>query len=99
MSEKIILTPDEETADLLPGYIERRKTELRDIQAAVEAADFDKLATVGHNVKGTAGSYGAPDLGLLAEKIHAAAVEKDGAGCRAAVEAYGAYLLRVEVAS
>lgn len=98
MSEKIILTPDEETADLLPGYIERRKTELNDLRAAVAAADFARLATVGHNVKGTAGSYGAPELGLLAEKIHVAAVEKDGEGCRAAVEAYGAYLVRIEVA-
>lgn len=96
--EKIIIVPNEETVDLLPGYVERRRKELTEIGQAIEAHDFTSLATFGHNVKGTAGSYGIPGLGAFAEELHTAAVNKNNEGCRKAFEGYRDYLARVEVA-
>ena len=97
MSEKILIIPNEETMDLLPGYLERRKTELTTLDAALAGQDFRQLATVGHNVKGTAGSYGIPVLGELAEALHTGAVAQNEEGCRQALAAYRSYLLRLEV--
>jgi len=96
--EKIIITPNEETADLLPGYVDRRRAELKDLNAALTANDFTKLATLGHNIKGTAGSYGIPGLGEFADALHTAAVNADAPGCAEAVRGYAEYLARVEVA-
>ncbi|RZA09789.1 MAG: Hpt domain-containing protein [Proteobacteria bacterium] len=96
--EKIIIVPNEETVDLLPGYVDRRRAELAEVERALSAEDYNRLATVGHNVKGTAGSYGIPGLGDIAEEIHTAAVNKNRDECARAIGAYRDYLLRVEVA-
>jgi HPt (histidine-containing phosphotransfer) domain-containing protein len=96
--DKIIITPDEETADLLPGYVERRRAEVAEIEKALALPDFTRLATMGHNIKGTAGSYGIPGLGEFAEQLHTAAVNGDLTGCHEALAGYKSYLARVEVA-
>jgi HPt (histidine-containing phosphotransfer) domain-containing protein len=95
--EKIVITPNEETVDLLPGYIDRRRIELAVVEKALAAHDFAGLATIGHNVKGTAGSYGISGLGEFADQLYTAAVNKNHEACRLAFEGYREYLARVEV--
>jgi HPt (histidine-containing phosphotransfer) domain-containing protein len=97
VNQKIIIVPTEETEDLLPGYLERRRSEVITMEEALLQKDFQALTTFGHNVKGTAGSYGLPQLGDLADEVHSAALEKNELACRQTLAAYRNYLERVEL--
>lgn len=71
---------DPEIADLVPGYVARRREELAEWRSALAERDFGKLRRLAHNMKGTGRSFGLPDLSDLGGRLEQAALaEKDEA--------------------
>ncbi len=62
---------------LVPTFLRRRAEDVERIRAAIAAADFDAVATIGHNLRGNGSSYGFPELSAIGEAIEKGALDGD----------------------
>ncbi|MEP6716098.1 MAG: response regulator [Terriglobia bacterium] len=63
--------------DIVPGYLEARRAELPEMAHLLAASAFDRLARLSHNIKGTGGSYGFPELTRLGAALEMSAKRPD----------------------
>lgn len=96
-SDKIPVVIDRELADIVPGYLDRRREELAVLREAVADRDFAALRVMGHNLKGTGGGYGFEPISDFGKRLEQAGLTGDLSGASAAIDALGAYLERIEV--
>lgn len=72
---------DADIYELVPGFCESRKKDLRNISSYLAVDDFNAIAKVSHTIKGIARPYGFPTLETLITKLEKAAKASDKAGC------------------
>ena len=72
MAEKIYLNLDKKLRKIIPGFLENRL----DLQGASEKRDFSKIELIGHQLMGSAGSYGFSTLSRLGKDLELAAQNK-----------------------
>ena len=77
MAEKIYLNLDKKLRKIIPGFLENRHKDLIDLQSAKEKKDFPKIEFIGHQLMGSAGSYGFSTLSKLGKDLETAAQEKN----------------------
>jgi CheY-like chemotaxis protein len=65
---------------LLPKFIDHRERDIVAVREAILRLDFLAIATIGHNLRGNAASYGFPELSALGENLELAANERDVPG-------------------
>ena len=86
--------------DIVPGYLASRRREVSEmIELLGVALDFERLADIGHNLKGTAQGYGFPDLTRLGAALEESAKQMNSAILRSKVSELGSYLDRVQLVS
>lgn len=66
---KSTYSEDAAIAEILPIFINNMPRYLSDLDARIEAADWAAAARVCHDLKGTAGGYGYPDIGRAAQEL------------------------------
>lgn len=66
-----------EAAPLLEGYLANRRVDAERLRVALEEQDHAALARIGHNVRGTGGSYGLPALSEVGGDLEDAARAED----------------------
>ena len=76
MAEKIYLNLDKKLRKIIPGFLENRQKDLTDLQRAKERKDFPKIELIGHQLMGSAGSYGFSTLSKLGKELERAAQQK-----------------------
>ena len=62
---------------LLPGYLARRDEELLRITEWCEQGSFDDIRIAAHNLSGSGGAYGLPELTRIGRVLEEAAEAKD----------------------
>lgn len=74
---------EEELARRRPLFLAHRRADLEEMRNAVDHGDYNRLKSMGHRIKGLAGSYGYPEIGtagayieLAANACHRASVEQ-----------------------
>lgn len=96
-ADRIVVRPDPDLADLIPGFLDNRRGDLEKIRALLGAGDAPALRRLGHDLKGCGSAYGFDPISEYGAQIEKAAI----AGDLAAVTALGAqlaeYLSRVDV--
>jgi HPt (histidine-containing phosphotransfer) domain-containing protein len=60
---------DEAIAEILPVFINNMPRYLNDLEGRISAGDWAGAARVCHDLKGTAGGYGYPDIGRAAQLL------------------------------
>ena len=95
--EKIMVTVDADLADLIPGFLENRARDLRQLSEGLSRGDFETIRIIGHSMKGSGGGYGFDALTELGAAIEAAAKIADTAAVANLIGELDAYLQRVEV--
>lgn len=71
---------DAETAALVPAFLEHRRAELSVLEEALATRAFETVYRLGHNLRGSGGSYGFPRLTEIGERMERAAKANDGDG-------------------
>lgn len=66
-----LLDPD--VAALLPGYLARRREDVERLETLLADGDLDAVRRLGHQLKGSGGSYGVPELSALGADLEDAA--------------------------
>lgn len=59
--------------DLIPRYLENRRADVEAIGKAVEEGDLESARAIGHQMKGSGGGYGFPELTEIGFAIESAA--------------------------
>jgi PAS domain S-box-containing protein len=63
--------------EIVPGYLAARREELPEMIALLAASAFERLAVRSHNIKGSGGSYGFPELTRLGAAMEHSAKQMD----------------------
>jgi HPt (histidine-containing phosphotransfer) domain-containing protein len=62
---------------LRPKFVRNRRQDVTVLQSAILAQNADLIRTIGHRIKGLAGSHGFETLGLIGSAIEQAALDND----------------------
>ena len=95
--EPICIHPSEEIAKLAPWYLDRRRSDLVALAAALQAHDYQKIRTMGHDMKGSGVGYGFEEITKIGASLEAAAKQESGGEIGNKIEALSHYLNRVEI--
>ena len=60
-----------------PQFLQHRRKDLGAMQEAVAQQDYEAIRTMGHRIKGVAGSYGFPDIGAVGQRLEESARSRD----------------------
>src|ERR1700733_1830871 len=83
--------------DLIPDYLANRRKEIEALDLAIKSKDFDTIQTVGHKLKGNAGSYGFDELTRLGKILEEAGKQRDLPSAQRSLSEYADYLDNVYV--
>ena len=73
------VTPeDTATHQLLSRYLQRRRQQLGELEAALKQADYELIRRIGHNLHGSGAAYGLRRVSLLGAGLERAAERQDG---------------------
>lgn len=75
------------------NYIQRRKDDLEMSLSALSQNDFDKLAKIGHQIKGNARTFGHEKLAEIAERLEASAIERDTTQVRYLLRLFSSWII------
>jgi HPt (histidine-containing phosphotransfer) domain-containing protein len=88
---------DADLRDLVPNFLEHKRSDTGTIQAAIDRADYATICQIAHKMKGEGGSYGFDAISKMGATLEQAALAKDLDGARHTLEAFTAYLESVDV--
>jgi HPt (histidine-containing phosphotransfer) domain-containing protein len=86
-----------EMADLVPGYMDRRRKDASAILAALGDRRFDVVRVTGHRMKGTGAAYGLGFVTQAGAQMEKAADEGDQEAVRTCVLDLVDFLARVDI--
>lgn len=72
--------------EMAARYILNRQKELESLKESLVKKDFTFIASRAHNLKGTAESFGFPELGPIGEALEAAALNSNESGVQLQVK-------------
>ncbi len=87
--------PDELKA-IVPGYLKARMKELPVLSRLLEDAQYSRIQSLAHDLKGTGSSYGFPELTRLGSELEAAAKSSNSGDLANQLRELNEYLNRVE---
>jgi signal transduction histidine kinase len=83
--------------NIAPGYLAKRRKEVPEMHNLIAVSDFARLAIMSHNLKGTGGGYGFPELTRLGAALEQSAKQKDCGTLRTQMSELANYLDHVEL--
>jgi HPt (histidine-containing phosphotransfer) domain-containing protein len=79
LMEKETIRVDSDLSDLVPGFLARKRDDLRTILDAIGKEDYDVVTHLAHRIKGEGGSYGFDRMTELGRAMQEAAGKRDSA--------------------
>lgn len=90
--------PTSDILDLVPSYVANRHKDLQTLENALNAQDFAKIQRIGHNIKGSAASYGMVPLGRLGTQLESLSERHDRHGIHDVIQAIRSFLAALDIA-
>ena len=95
--EPITVVVPDDLEELVPGYLEQRRFEVAGMMSLLAASDYERLRTLGHDMKGTGSSYGFLELTKLGGELESAAKRTDYKALALQIPQLSDYLSRVRL--
>lgn len=95
--DKKIVIVDSELKDIVPGFLDDWKKEVRSMQEALKKGDYEFIRSIGHNMKGTGGACGFDAITEMGISLEEAAKVMDQERIEITFDKLSSYLHRVEV--
>ncbi|MEP6715642.1 MAG: Hpt domain-containing protein [Terriglobia bacterium] len=93
--EDVELEVAEAIQELVPGYLANRDEDLAEMTTLLADGDFTRISVLAHNIKGTGGSYGFPEVTAIGAALESSAKQGDAAGSGAQLTLLASFLVRV----
>lgn len=94
---KILVQVDPDLLDIVPGFLENRRRDVKTIEASLTRGDFETIRVLGHRMKGDGGGYGFDRISAIGNLLELAAARKDVSAIHACTADLDSFLGRVEV--
>jgi HPt (histidine-containing phosphotransfer) domain-containing protein len=88
---------ESDLADLIPSYLSHRWADLAMAHKLLQAQDYERLARMGHRIRGSASPYGFGQLGEIAATLETAARQRDRAGLMSQLARFDSFLRTVRI--
>lgn len=96
--EKIIIHIDDaDVLELAPGYLSKRRNELDVLRDAAATGDFETLRSLGHQMKGSGGSFGFDRISQIGGNLETSAKAQDAQAIERQIADLQDYLNRVGI--
>ncbi len=92
-----IVYVDPDLRDIVPNFVENRHKDLPKLRGAIDAADFETVRTLGHNMKGAGAGYGFSRISELGASLEHAGKNADAAEAGRLIDLLEDYLARLQV--
>jgi hypothetical protein len=86
-----------EIEEVVPYFLALRKKNVGDILTALDCGDFEQIRCLGHNIKGSGGSYGFDEISRIGLALEHAARAGNDMAVRSLARELDDYLERVQV--
>jgi len=97
MSGKTKIEIDSGLRDLIPAFLERKRSDLNSIVSNSRFGNYDAIATVAHRFIGEGGSFGIDAITEAGRKIEAAARAHQAKLCESLALGLLTYLASIEI--
>ena len=94
----ILVEIDQELRPVVPEYLKKRLGDCAEIDRLLAAGGMESIQLLGHQIKGSGGSFGFDELSAIGEELERAAQAADREGIMSLVGRMEEYLKRVSVA-
>ena len=94
---KTVIQIDEEIKEIIPNFLEGREKDINLFKAAIDSEDFDQLESIGHKLKGNAGSYGFDKMSEYGAAIEIAAKNKELEKIKSIVQEFEDHFQSIEI--
>ncbi|WP_379162760.1 Hpt domain-containing protein [Paenibacillus sp. sgz5001063] len=88
---------DEDIAELIPGYMGRRREDLANLSSLLEIREFEAIANIGHSMKGSGGGYGLFAISEIGRDLERDGGLRDGVLVKSCLDRLEYYLEHVEI--
>lgn len=88
---------DTDLADLIPDYLSSRESELKKLNEAILKDDFALIQSLGHKLRGSAGSFGFDQLSEVGKELEENGKVQNRGNIEKALNDYQHYLKKVKV--
>ncbi len=95
--EKIVVHIDADLKELIPGYIEKRYTDIETIRSALQNGEYVIIERLGHGMKGSGGGYGFEKITEIGKTIELAAKDRNAEQIISMLEELKNYLDRLQI--
>ena len=95
--DKFVVQVDGELEDLIPEYLQSRRSDIPQLRAALDRNDFDAITQLAHKFKGSGGGYGFTRLSELGRDIEQAGRVQDAPSVQKIIAELEHYLNHIEV--
>lgn len=93
----IVYKIDEDLKDIIPNFMNGRKKDIGLLEVAIQESNFAEIQSIGHKLKGNAGSYGFDGLGEIGAGIEKMAKEQNLDEIKKLFEDYKSHLDQIEI--
>lgn len=77
MSSKYTVILEKDLEELAKKYLSRKNEEIHSLYGLLKKNEFQGIETIGHKIRGTAGSYGFELLGEIGKNIESHAIQNN----------------------
>jgi HPt (histidine-containing phosphotransfer) domain-containing protein len=95
--EKIVVHIDADLEELIPGFFQNRREDVKSILLALEIGDYETIRILGHSMKGSGGGYGFDTITNIGHYIEQAAKDRNSEEIKKKTNELSSYLEKVEV--
>ena len=75
--DAIILYIDHGLEDIVPGFLENRRRDVRILEIALKENNLAQVQIIGHRMKGDGGGYGFDAISVMGDALEQAAARED----------------------
>ncbi len=93
----ITLNVDEVIADLVPGYLEARRENVRTMRRQLADGDYRSIESLAHRMKGSGEGYGLPEITRFGRRLELTAQKADAEALAEVIDALEGYLRRIVI--
>jgi HPt (histidine-containing phosphotransfer) domain-containing protein len=93
----IVYEIDKELEEIVPAFMNSRKKDIESLKNFFAEKNYEEIRSIGHKVKGTAGSYEFMELSEIGSKIEKAAADHDDEALGSLVIEYEDHVNAIDV--
>ena len=95
--EEIVVRLDPLIQDIVADFLQHRRENVASILDALEAADYEAVENIGHDIEGTGGAFGFSGMARIGRSLRQAAREASPGEIKRLAEELTSYLERLKI--